>query len=555
MHEDLGVCGWYPFGIFVVSHILGITKSFMFLGNAMMWYTPKFRCRDGLSNETLEDTAKLFAENASTHADTCASNCSSWVYSVPRTHTFVAEWDIVCDRAPLKYLTEAFFFMGSIAACTFMGYLSDRFGRRIVMLGASIFAGIVGCQAIWVPNLYAYLAVRFFLGMANVGTFTDVYKSEIFSAKWRFMALNLDLSFIYGSMLTPLISYLIPNWRHFCVAVSNVNFLAALLILLMPESPLWLIRMKRFQEAYAILKRAAERRGQELDFDRFMEIAADAEDDDDDENGNVEKKQALLGASKTEEEKERSSEESGKSASSASLEDSESFRAALRSNVYVLVLVASAATWAYNESVYVGITLSYGTLSGDRLINFFLNQFVSLPSTLVGIALSQLQTRRAVLIPWYGVQGLLFLVVLVSRAFYDDVDAEIPLLRRVVNIAVLFAVWVSWASTLCFLQEVFPTLLRSRSNLIACFCARVVSGTASFFPHLQENYPVMLETVFGVSGVALGVFLFFIPETFKKPLPQTIAELEAMSQGRLCGGTKDAKEEPEEEDKAETKAV
>ena len=177
LYEDLGICGWYPLGIFFMLHAVGIGRSFMFIGNAMMSYTPDFRCDldandvnndSGGAGESSVDllltrmtmmtttmTPPVF-KNASQHDNsttasssvtTCAKNCTgNWTYSVPRSHTFVAEWNVVCDREPLKYLTEMFFYLGCIVACCFMGYASDTFGRRTVILSASIFGGIVGCQ-------------------------------------------------------------------------------------------------------------------------------------------------------------------------------------------------------------------------------------------------------------------------------------------------------------------------------------------------------------------------------------------------------------------------
>ena len=73
--------------------------------------------------------------------------------------------------------------------------------------------------------------------------------------------------------------------------------------------------------------------------------------------------------------------------------------------------------------------------------------------------------------------------------------------------------------------------------MIACFCGRIVALGASFFPHFQRSYPAILESVVGVTGLALALYLFLaIPETFREPLPQTLADLRAMKKRtRLCG--------------------
>ena len=175
LYEDIGVCGWYPLGVFFLLHIVGISRSFMFLGNAMMSYTPAFHCGDveyvedgdafetpttTTTTTTAPTTESFFFHNATTANATltCAQNCANnYTYSVPRSYSFVAEWDVVCDREPLKYLTEMFFYLGCLVACCFIGYLSDTFGRRTVILAAALFGGLVGCQAFWIPNFYGYL--------------------------------------------------------------------------------------------------------------------------------------------------------------------------------------------------------------------------------------------------------------------------------------------------------------------------------------------------------------------------------------------------------------
>ena len=563
LHEDLGLRGWYPLGIWALLHLVGIGRSFMLLGNTMMSYTPDFRCADsedalegGLNSSSsttistpyaqfdartfLNASSSSFSSSSSSAIDVCALNCSKgWRYSTPKSHSFVAEWDVVCDQAPLKYLTETFFYLGSLFACTFVGYASDRFGRRIVVLVSAIVAGVIGCQAIWIPNLYAYLGVRFGQGIAYIGCISiSTYQSEIFPAKWRFAALNLDLSFMYGAVLTPAISYLVPDWRRFCVIISCANFLAAIAVFLVPESPMWLIRKKRYDEAYRILARAAKSRGKELDFDRFMEITQESDGEDRTSsssssssseahtNGGNGVQLHLLG---------RTAEPAPPPAAPAAVlpAEEDSFRAALRSRVYVLALVASGLMWSYNNFIYLGITFSYGTLSGDRLFNFLLNQLFSLPAVLLGVTLSHFLPRRWVFMPWYVGIGTLYFVVVVSRCVYGDVDVELPALRRVINVTLLAATWVVWVSINCFIQEAFPTLLRARSYSIACFCGRIVCITATFFPYLQEVYPVILETSVGAAGFCLGIFLLSIPETFRKPLPQSLAELEKMKRKKL----------------------
>ena len=225
----------------------------------------------------------------------------------------------------------------------------------------------------------------------------------------------------------------------------------------------------------------------------------------------------------------------------------ESFRFALRHRVYLLSLLGMGLMWSYNGFVYIGLTFTYGTLAGDRLFNFLLQQLIAIPAKGVGIALSYYFPRRCILVPMYSLIGVVYLSLVAVRGVYGDVDVVYPLMRRVINISLLCLIYFTWASTSLFMQEVFPTLLRARSYLIACFCGRVVAVCASFFPHFQKSHPAILEAVVGVAGLCLGLYILLAtPETFGTPLPQTIADLKAMKKrtrfcigcdgGGCCGG-------------------
>ena len=408
-------------------------------------------------------------------------------------------------------------------------------------------------QALWIPNFYTYVGLRFLLGIADTGMLTiTTYKSEIFPASKRFVAVNLDFSFLYGAMLAPALSYLVPNWRHFCVMVSCFSFVAAVVIVFfVPESPMWLIRKKRYEEAYEILLTAAKRRGKEFDFDRFMEVVVG---EDEEEDGKEEEDRGKEGEKKLQDKlhevpvshgllRDKQNNKDDEDAQIKSPQSTgESFRSALRHRIYLLALLGVACTWSYNGFVYIGITFTYGTLAGERLFNFLLQQLVVIPAKCVGIATSYYFPRRCIVVPLYFMIGGVYLSLVVLRSVYGDVDVVFPLLRRVINISLLCLIYITWASTALLIQEVFPTLLRVRSYLIACFCGRVVAVCASFFPHFQKSHPAVLESVVGVAGLCLGLYVFLImPETFEEPLPQTIDDLKAMKKrtrllGRCCGG-------------------
>ena len=94
----------------------------------------------------------------------CSFNplCSvgKWVFEVPYWHSIAAEWNLVCDREYLLPMTETFFYVGGLAGCCFIGYLSDVFGRRKIVMASALLSTVSGLQVLWIGDFYLYVAIR-----------------------------------------------------------------------------------------------------------------------------------------------------------------------------------------------------------------------------------------------------------------------------------------------------------------------------------------------------------------------------------------------------------
>ena len=182
---------------------------------------------------------------------------------------------------------------------------------------------------------------------------------------------------------------------------------------------MWLIRKRRTAEAFKIISAAAKKRGKDLDYENFIKVVEDGEGEEEvmgerkekGDDGMVEGHETLLKREENlnlgndkkdlDEAEEGDSPSYSPSSSSApeivsnlrktSKGDShlnpEGFRSALRSRIYLVSLLATGFIWSYNGFVYIGLTFTYGTLSGDRLFNFLLNQLIAIPAKCAGIAL------------------------------------------------------------------------------------------------------------------------------------------------------------------------
>ena len=44
--SDLGVCGRYPFGFWLLLNVVSVYHNFLFMGNSLVSYKTEFRCGD-----------------------------------------------------------------------------------------------------------------------------------------------------------------------------------------------------------------------------------------------------------------------------------------------------------------------------------------------------------------------------------------------------------------------------------------------------------------------------------------------------------------------------
>ena len=160
----------------------------------------------------------------------------------------------------IEWIVSAMMF-GAAVGAAFAGWLSVRLGRkRSLILGAALFVvGSLLCGGAWSPD--TLIAARFILGLAiGIAAFTaPLYLAEVASEDVRgamisiyqlmitigiFIAFLSDTAFSYSG-----------NWRWMLgvIAIPGALFLVGLLML--PDSPRWLIMRQRKDEAIGVLQR------------------------------------------------------------------------------------------------------------------------------------------------------------------------------------------------------------------------------------------------------------------------------------------------------------
>ena len=171
------------------------------------------------------------------------------------------EKDFVLSTA-MKELIVSSVLLGAMVGSLSSGRLTDRFGRRRLMLIISGFFIIGTLIASCAPSVFAILLGRLFIGFAiGIGSYTaPLYIAEVSPYELRGGLVSLNqLAITVGILCSFLINYAFTNidgsWRF----MFGIGLFPAILLsfgmIFLPESPRWLVKQNKLDLAIETLKR------------------------------------------------------------------------------------------------------------------------------------------------------------------------------------------------------------------------------------------------------------------------------------------------------------
>ncbi|KAM9573393.1 solute carrier family 22 member 13-like isoform 2-T3 [Guaruba guarouba] len=187
--------------------------------------------------------------------------CSSgWVYPSAQAPSLLTEFDLVCDRKDLNDISQSIYMLGMFLGSMIFGPLSDRMGRRPVILISIFLQGLFGVAIAFVPHFDVYMAFRCVVGASVAGITMTILAlaTEWVGVSHRPKAvLTSHCCFAIGQMILAGLSYGIHNWRLLQIAGSAPVFALFFYIWVLPESARWLVIKGRIEEAKKVLQKAA----------------------------------------------------------------------------------------------------------------------------------------------------------------------------------------------------------------------------------------------------------------------------------------------------------
>ncbi|WP_026790242.1 MFS transporter [Pleomorphomonas oryzae] len=165
---------------------------------------------------------------------------------------------------PEALQTGTLFFFGMMIGAALFGRIADRIGRRRVLLVTVACDGIFGLASVFAPNFPLLLIARFLTGAAVGGTLPVDYAmmAEFLPSdrrgRWLVM---LEAFWAVGTVIVALAAWaaastgLSEAWRAIFLVTAVPALIGFWLRLMVPESPLYLLRKGRGEEARAVIDR------------------------------------------------------------------------------------------------------------------------------------------------------------------------------------------------------------------------------------------------------------------------------------------------------------
>lgn len=221
----------------------------------MMYFTaqnPPYKCVSNsttcLSNTTFESSNPYRCELA--RAD--------WEFTEPKSYSIITQFDLFCEREWAVHLTTSIFFIGWAFGAVILGWVSDNYGRKIVIFPGYLTIMSVGFLASFSPNIYILIICRFILGFCLPGTAIQnlVLISELVSTKYRpHSVVFVWFFFSFALCLLSLKAYLIPNWKTLFIVCSVPYLFIMFFYKFIPESVRWLHLHGKQNELTRVLNR------------------------------------------------------------------------------------------------------------------------------------------------------------------------------------------------------------------------------------------------------------------------------------------------------------
>ncbi|XP_039755068.1 organic cation transporter protein-like [Pararge aegeria] len=405
-------------------------------------------------------------------------------------NSIVAEFDLGCQ--PWKRtLIGTVHNLGLLFSFVVSGIISDRYGRKVIIVGTPLMVGIAGLLKSIAFNYWTLLVLEFLETALGYGNASMVLSLESVSQNNRVaFSCIADILSSLGGAFFGLIAWKIPYWRHMMRAIYAPLLIVVFYIFLVDEGVRWLLANNRKHEAVRVLNKVAKINNITL--------------------SNKAKEMLLMIT-----EEQNKAEETGKT----QFQETPNICSILRSKKILLRISIIAACFFCCMFVNSGTIINSTNISGNKYLNFSILMLVDVPTRIVtALTLTRFGRKTPICVAY-----CLCAVFFMTSAFVPK------------------TIW--WASVMFYMagkmcssygifsinvvaMEVFPTTSRNSLTNIANTVGRIGSVLAPQTPLLEQFMPGLPSIVFAVAALGPAALSLCLPDTSRTALPEKIADAE-----------------------------
>ncbi|XP_007438559.2 solute carrier family 22 member 6-A-like [Python bivittatus] len=430
-----------------------------------------------LSNETVLDT------------EACVDG---WTYDRSLfTNTIVSEWNLVCESRSLRQMAQSIYMAGVLIGSLLIGNLSDRFGRRALIIWCYLQMGAAGAGTAFAPNFTIYCILRFLCGMAMSGISLNSVSlcMEWIPSKYRAIVGTINgYSYTTGQFILAGVAYLIRDWRWLQLAVSLPYFVFFLYSWFFVESARWLAISGKQEKAVKGLKKAAWINGKK-------------------EEGNKLSVEVLKASMQTELSSTKSSHNMGDLGRTPAMRK---------------ISCGVSLVWFATSFAYYGLAMDLQNFNFNIYLTQLVFGAVDIPAKFISVLTIMYVGRRFS----QALSLILAGVCILANIFVPQGLSNLRMIFAVIGKGSLAA---SFNCAYIFSGELFPTVIRQSGMGLGGTMARVGSMTAPLVRMSGEFFPPLPLIIYGAAPIISGIVTCFLPETRNVPLPETIEQVERRS--------------------------
>jgi sugar porter (SP) family MFS transporter len=391
--------------------------------------------------------------------------------------------------------------VGCIAGAAAAGTLSDRFGRKTMLVASAVLFAVSGIGCALPRTIFEFNVFRIIggIGVGFASMLSPLYIAEVAPARMRGRLVSVNqFAIVTGMLVVYFVNYFIAlqgnakwnievGWRWMLGSESIPAFIFLAGLFSVPESPRWLVKQNRREEAFRILSRVDGQQSATQDLTRL---------------------DALL------------KQERGTLA--------ELFRPGLRGVLVLgIALAVLQQVTGINVFLYYGpeIFKSLGNETNAALLQTVIVGAVNLTFTVAAILVVDRLGRKPLMI--LGSTGMGISLTFLGLAAYLQ-KTELWVLTFMLTYIASFAIAIG-PVTWVLLSEIFPTKVRGRAMAIATLLLWLANYIVSqTFPLLDES-PFLVATfhhgfafwLYAAMCVVLIVVVWrWVPETKGKSLEE-----------------------------------